>query len=270
VTPEAQQVPLRYPDGKARTLADFVAACPPGAVVELAPGRYPGPLILDKPVLIRGAGDLTRIFGRGSGRLLEVRIRDGGQASLESVLLDGGDPPSGAGIHLESGRLRLFNVHIQRCVATGGGGGGAIHVTGGELDASVLRVNDVSGDRGGAIWVEGSATVRVRDSQFTRAQARQGGALAVQGTARVSLEAVTVGKARATTPSGGQAVYISGAPGVRPTVFFRRVRLEDVPLGLPLVVDPKFPGDVSLTGCDMPRVVQGVVGVVDGGENHWR
>lgn len=269
MTPEAQQPPLRYPDGKARSLAEFVASCPDGAVVELAPGRYPGPVVIDKPVLIRGAGDLTRIFGRGGGRLLEVRLPDGAQAGLESVLLEGGDAPSGAGILLESGHLRLFNVHIQRCQAAGGGGG-AIHVQGGELDASVLRVNDVSGDRGGALRIEGRATARVRDSQISRSHARQGGALAVEGEAKVSLEAVTVGKSRATTPSGGQAIHVAGAPGARPTVSCRRVRLEDVPLGQPLFVDPKYPGDVSLTGCDLPRVVQGVVGVVDGGENHWR
>lgn len=259
---------LRYPDGSGRSLAAFIGGSPAGSTIELAPGRYEGKLHIAKPVCLRGAGDLTRIFAGGEGRVIEVRLETGGEVVLESILLEGGGAASGAGIWLGGGRLRLHNVHIQRCEASGGGGG-AIHVEDGELDASVLRVNDVRGDKGGAIWVQG-AEIRLRDSQIMGSEARQGGALAVEGPSRVSLESVTVKKARATTPAGGQALYVSGAQGVRPRLDLRRVRLEDAPLGLPVFVDPDHPGDLSLSGCDVPRMIQSVVGVIDGGENRWR
>lgn len=260
---------LRYPDGSGQDLAAFIGASPAGSVVELAPGRYEGPLRIDKPVRVRGAGDLTRISCRSASRVVDVDLPDpSGEVMLESLLLEEGDADSGAGIRLVSGKLFLHNVHIQRCRARGGGG--AIHVQGGALEAHVLRVNDVQGDRGGAIWVQGEGKIRARDCEITGSEARQGGALAVQGAAQVALEAVTVKKARATTPGGGQALFVSGGPGLRPSLAMRRVRLEDAPLGIPLFVDPVHPGDVSLTGCDMPRMVASVVGVVDGGENHWR
>jgi hypothetical protein len=167
------------------------------------------------------------------------------------------------------GRVRAHNLHIQRCQAARDGGG-AISVCGGELDASRVRVHHVSGDRGGAVRAAGRATVILRDAQIRRSEARLGGAVAVEDQARVQLEALTIGRCRATTPSGGQAIYVAGSSGAFPVLKLRRVRFEDVPMGMPLVVDPSHPGEVSLSECDMPRVVLGAPGVIDGGGNHWR
>ncbi len=178
---------------------------------------------------------------------------------------------SDAPIEIEADNLEVQrdNQLVQGCHAPGGGGG-AICVASGTLDASILRVHDVSGDVGGAIWVRGGGSMRLSDSQITSSEALRGGALAVQDQAQVALEAVTVAKARATTPSGGQALYITGGTAPRARLTMRRVRLEDAPFGMPLFVDPNKPADVSLSGCDMPRVVQGVSGVIDAGDNHWR
>lgn len=264
-----REATVRFPDGSGRSLGAFIEACAPGATVELSPGRFEGPLHLSRPIHLRGAGDLTRIVRKGPGRLVEVRLAAGARVELEHLLLEGGEAECGAGLWVDGGHLRLHNVQIQRCHAHGGGGG-ALCVAGGEVDASILRVHDVSGDRGGAVWVRGTGRLKLSDSQITSSEARQGGAIAVEGAAEVLLEAVTVAKARATTSSGGQALYVVGGEGVRPRLTMRRVRLEDVPLGLPLFVDPVHPGDISLTGCDVPRVVQGMVGVIDAGENHWR
>lgn len=258
----------RFPDDSSQSLEAFIAACAPGATVELAPGRFEGPIYIDKPLVIRGAGDLTRIVSEGNGRVIEVNLGPNAEVLLEHLLVEGGDAESGGGIWLGEGRLRLHNVHIQHCQASGGGG--AICVAGGELDASVLRVNDVSSDRGGALWVHGQGAVSLRDSQILGSEARKGGAFAIEGGARVRLESVTVSKSRATTPSGGQALYVLGDKARRPRLSMHRVRLEDAPFGVPLFVDPQHPGDVSLSACDVPRMLQSVVGVVDGGENHWR
>lgn len=268
VNAELQLEPIRVPDGTGRSLAQVLADSPPEAVIELAPGRYQGPVVLTRPVTLRGAGDLTRISAAGRASVVEIRLAGPGIVVLESLLIEDGFAESGAGIHLVSGRARLHNVQVQHCRATRGGG--AIHVGAGEMTATLIRAHDVSGAAGGAVRVSGEAVLNLRDSQIFEAEAARGGAVSVEDAARVVLEGLTIGRVRATTPSGGQAVFVRGSAGGAPTVLLRRVRLEDAPFGMPLVVDVEHPGRVSASECDMPRVVAGVPGLVDGGENVWR
>lgn len=259
---------VRFPDTSGRTLAQVLAECVPGTIIELSPGRYEGPLEIKKPVTLRGAGDLTRLSGEEAGSVVTVDIEDETPVVIESLLLEGGGGEVGGGLSIRTGRVRLYNVHIQRCRTLAGGG--AIDLRAGELDATKLRAHDVSSDRGGAICARGDSVVSLRDSQISRTEARLGGAIAVHDQARVFVEGLTVGKSRATAPSGGQAFFISGAPDLAPSLELRRVRLEDAPLGMPIVVDPEYPGAVQVRACDMPRVVLDVKGVSDAGENHWR
>lgn len=268
---EIEQELVRFPDGSERAFRDFIADQPPHAVVELAPGRYAGPLSITKPITIRGAGDLTRIAASGRGPVINVAIPREGRAVFDSLLLEDGASPRGGGIAIGEGRVRLNNVHIQRCRAEDGGGG-AIAVAGGELEASLLRAHDVVADKGGALWVGGHAMVRLRDSQLRRCEARGGGAIAVEGAARVFLEAVTIGKARASTVGGGQAIWVCGAAAageIVPVIELKRVRLEDVPMGAPVVIEGAR-GELRVEECDLPRNVASVRGVVDVGSNRWR
>jgi hypothetical protein len=94
--------------------------------------------------------------------------------------------------------------------------------------------------------------------------------MAFLGPVKAHLEGITIGKSRATVAAGGQAIYVAGAGDGKPVLELVRVRLEDAPLGMPLVVDRDHPGAVSLYECDMPRVVLDAPGVVDGGANNWR
>lgn len=269
MTLEMEKEPIRFPDGTERSLVDLLESAAPGAIIELAPGRYAGPLTITRPVTIRGAGDLTRIFGERRGAVLTIRAPGEGRVVVESLLIEDGASEAGGGIFVIEGLVRLHNVQIQHCQADQGGGG-AIHVAGGELDATLLRAHDVSGDRGGAVWAGGRAVITLRDSQIRRSEARLGGALAIEGSAKVLLEGLTIGRSRATSPSGGQAIYVAGSSRASPVLKLRRVRFEDAPMGMPLFVDPAFPGEVSVTECDLPRIVLGVPGIVDGGENRWR
>ena len=50
---------VRFPDPSGRSLSQVVAAAPSGAVIEVAPGRYPGPLVVERSITLRVAGDLT-------------------------------------------------------------------------------------------------------------------------------------------------------------------------------------------------------------------
>lgn len=259
---------LRYPDGSGRSLSEVLEACEAGAVVEVAPGRYVEALVLTKPVTLRGAGDLTRLSLEGQTLAVRVATSSSDPVRIESILIEGGAGDRGGAISLVSGRLEIHNVHIRGC--TGSSGGGAIHLATGSLDATLLRIHEVTGDRGGAICAMGDARVVVRDSQISEAEARYGGALAFLGPVRARFEGVTIGRSRATVMAGGQAIYAAGAGDGRPEIELLRVRLEDAPLGMPVVVDREHGGTISLEECDMPRVVLDVKGVVDAGHNTWR
>lgn len=266
---EIENEPIRFGGEGGHSLRDLVERCPPESVIELAPGRYAGPVHILKPLTIRGAGDLTRIVGDRRGAVVTISAANGGRVALESLLVEEGEGETGGGVLVQGGRVRLQNVHLRHCRAERGAGGG-VHVSGGEVDATLLRIENVSADRGGAVWAGGRSVVRIRDAQILRSEARLGGALAVEEGAQVSLEGVTIGKARATASSGGQVFYVSGSKRASPVLRLTRVRLEGAPMGSPLVVDPSHPGEVSVAECDLPRVVLAVRGVVDGGENRWR
>ncbi len=267
MTSKTESQPIRFSEAGGQPLSEFLATCEADAVVELAPGRYEGPIRICRPVSLKGAGDLTRVFSPGQGTVLTVELPDEGSVALDSLLIEGGNSADGGGLEVLSGQVRLHNVHIRDCRADGGRGG-AIHVKGGELDATRLRAHDVQGEWGGALSAEGSAVLRVRDAQITKSQARLGGAISIEGDARVFLEGMTIAKSRATQASGGQAIHVGGT-GV-PSLKMLRVRLEDAPLGLPVVIDAQSKAEVTVAECDLPRVVQKMAGVVDGGENHWR
>jgi hypothetical protein len=264
---ETKQERIRFPDESGRTLRDLMAGHASGAVIELAPGRYVGPILVTRSVTIRGAGDLTRIVGEGRGSVITVRGPADARIVLDSLLIEEGRSEAGGGITVLEGRARVHNVHVRRCH---GDRGGAIHVAGGELDATRVRVFDVTSEKGGALWVGGASVVAVRDSQIKRSEAGLGGAIAVEGDAKVLIEGATIGRARATAQSGGQAVWVAGARGKKPSVWLRRVRFEDAPMGMPIFIDPDRPGEVHVSACDLPRMVNGALGIVDAGDNHWR
>lgn len=267
VSNEPEAIP--FPNGQHATLAALVDVAPAGSVIELAPGKFVGPVTINRPLTLRGAGDLSRISADGRGAVVRVNVAYEGRVVLESLMLEDGESETGGGLVIEAGRARVYNVQIRRTKSERGSGG-AIAVLGGELDASYLRSCETSADRGGAVFVAGRAFLRLSESELRKSEARLGGAIAVEDAARVAIEAITIGKTRARVSSGGQVLFVRGNKTGHPVVSLTRVRFEDAPMGLPLVVDPTFPGEVTIIGSDMPQVVSGALGVVDGGSNRWR
>lgn len=261
---------FRWPDGSDRSLAELISSAPEHATIELSPGRYSGPIELTRPITLRGAGDLTRLRGDGRRPVITVDVPTGQLVVLDSLLVERGASPRGGGVAIVEGRVRMNNLNFESCRADEGAGG-AIAIWGGELEATLLRVNQASAERGGALWAGGRATISLRDAQIGRCEARYGGAIAVENGAHLRLEALTIGKARARAISGGQALWISGAldGAATPEVHLRRVKLEDAPLGMPIVVDGGR-GEVTISESDLPRRVRTMRGIVDAGANLWR
>lgn len=262
---------LRFPNpasGVEADLAAFLSEVPSGAVVELAPGRFRGPLRIERPVTIKGAGDLTRIEGDGRSPVVSVDAASAGLVYFESLTIAEGAGLRGGGLSVEAGRVRLFNVLVRDCRADDAGGG--IWVGGGELEARLLRLHGLSADRGGAVGVGGEGRFAIFDGQVHESHARVGGGACFVEGARVKLSGVTFGRTRASGAAGGQVLWVGAATDGALLVELERVRFEDVPLGQPLVVQPERPGRITLFECDVPSSVFGNPGIVDGGNNTWR
>jgi hypothetical protein len=238
-----------------------VDAAPRGSVVELAPGRYDGPIVLRRPLTLKGAGELTRLIGGREAPVIDIASDEPGLIFVESVAIEEGAAASGAGVRLRRGRVRMYNVHAARCQAEKAGG--FLSVMGGELEASLLRVSSCAADRGGALHVEGAAQVSLRDSEIRNCQAELGGGISVRGHARLRMISVALGGTHARRPSGGQVIWAEGG-----RLDLDRVRFEDVPIGLPLKVEAS--ARVELRDCDLPSDVLRNPGIVDAGGNRWR
>ncbi|MEM7676274.1 MAG: hypothetical protein AAF449_09750 [Myxococcota bacterium] len=256
---------MRFPDENGAGLSAFLEALAPGAVVDISPGQYHGPLTITRPVTLRGAGELTRISG-GTGR--PIRIETEGRVVLDSLRLEQGHDDDGGGLLVAHGDVHVRNLHIHHCRAAARGG--AVAVRGGRLTASGLYTADTTADKGGALWIGGRGHLVLHEGQISRCEAIFGGAMAVEDAAVVEVDRLTVARARARSRTGGQALYAAGDRHVRPKLDLHRVKIENGSLGLTVVVDPAFPAEVRLRACDMPRTVMRVAGLVDAGANHWR
>lgn len=259
---------MRFPDESGRPLVEAVRRAPAGAVIQLAPGRYQGPLRIDRALTLRGAGDLTRIMAPPEGGSVVSVEAPAGQVRLESLLFEGGHASGGGGLRALAGEVSLFNLQIRNCRAEDGGGG--IYVGGSaEVEGERLRLLGVRAEYGGAVAVRGAEAVfRLFDAELRGVEARRGGAVSVEGGAHLDLEAVTVLRARASSIEGGQVLWVSGPP--RSSVHLHRVRFGDSPVGRPVVNDAEAPGRIVIEDCDLPRWVRDTPGIVIQGETRWR
>ena len=259
---------MRYPDDSAEGLDAFLQEVPEGTVVDVAPGRYEGPLVIDRPVTLRGAGELTRIIGGRGGRPISISVGARGRVVLDSLRLELGQEEDGGGLLVSAGDVQLRNIHIHQCAARARGG--ALAVAGGTVVGARLHTLDTSAQHGGAVWVGHNGQLTLTDSQLAQCEATYGGALAVEDSARVDVDGLTVRRARARSGAGGQTLYVRGGSEARPVVRLDRVRFDLGVMGAPVVVDPEHPAEVRLRACDVSGTVRNVAGFVDDGANHWR
>lgn len=106
---------LAAPPGKGPSLADALARARDGDVIDLLPGEYRTPVLLEgRRITLRGMAGPEPVVFRGGARaggqraLLAVR---GGEVTLQNIEFRGAraDDGSGAGVLLERGALRVVN-----------------------------------------------------------------------------------------------------------------------------------------------------------------
>lgn len=256
------QPPVRYPDQTGRDLQAVLSEAEPGAVVTLAPGRYRGPVLITKPMTLKGSGDLTRLYAEDGSDVICMAPESMDLCFLESLSLEGGQ-----GLRVESGRVRAYNLHVRHAKSDRGG---ALCVLGGELEGSLLRMEACAAKEGGGVACQGTSRVVLRDVQIRDCEAESGGGLWATEEAQVELVRATLTQVRARRREGGQAVWVGRSRGDGVRLRMERVRFEDAPLGRPLVVEPDRPGRVEMFECDLPSDVLQNPGIVDGGNNRWR
>ncbi|WP_255152015.1 NosD domain-containing protein [Halorarius halobius] len=73
----------------APTLAAAIAAAPPNTTVRLPPGTYAGPVTVDKPLTLRGAGNDTHVVGPGNGTVVRATT---GRVAVADLAVSGVGP----------------------------------------------------------------------------------------------------------------------------------------------------------------------------------
>lgn len=151
----------------------------PNATVTLPAGRITGCFVIDKPLVLRGAGaDQTVLEGDGSGPVLAIEAEDG-TVRVDDLAITGGRSSFGGGLSCSNGA----RVEVHRCLVNNNrapqGQGGGIAIDEGELLVSECTLVWNAASVGGAVFAGGQARVQIAASILGDNLAVTGGALAV-------------------------------------------------------------------------------------------
>lgn len=92
-------------------LAALIRGLPAGSTLKLAPGRYAGPLVIDRPLVLEGGG--ATLIGQGRGTVLTLASTD---VTVRDLTVTGGghDPTTGdSGVLVGGDRFRLESLTID-------------------------------------------------------------------------------------------------------------------------------------------------------------
>ncbi|MBI4741698.1 MAG: nitrous oxide reductase family maturation protein NosD [Betaproteobacteria bacterium] len=96
-------------------LQDLINAAPAGSVLKLKPGRYSGPAVVNKPMTIEGAGQVT-VDGGGTGTVFTVEASD---VVLRGLHLSGSGAShdsDDACLNVRGDRNRIEDLRIDDCL----------------------------------------------------------------------------------------------------------------------------------------------------------
>ena len=230
-------------------LAAALAAAAPGALVCLAPGRYPASLVLSRDVTLRGAGPGEVVLdAEQRGPVIAVHADDV-TVRLEGLALTGGGAPQGGAVLLTGlSRVELSGCLLHRNKARQGGGG-AIYADQGTVLVERCRIAENDAPDAPAAYVDGIASLRVSVSLLVG----EGGPTASVVRVRDGADATF---ANATVVAIGQAsaLHVSGTTSRAPEVLVR-----DTILAGPRALDVPAPPGPQVT------VVRSVLSLAAGG-----
>lgn len=224
----------------------------PGSVIQLGPGRTTGPLVIERPVILRGAGAEHTILD-GAGRGPTIAVDAPGEVRIEGLAITGGRGALGGGISIDNG-ARVFLVGcLLEGNAAPAGRGGAIAVDLGALYVAECTIARNHALLGGAIAIGGEAQAEIAATIIADNEAARGGGLAVlEGAA---LEVLTCRLLANHGTVEGHHLYVAGTANRRPMVLLSNAVLAGAgAAGLPIANHPRFGGTVAVDNSMTGRV----------------
>jgi nitrous oxidase accessory protein len=176
------------PPARAADLKELVDQAVPGAVIELPPGNYHGPLSIAKPLTLRGGGKAV-IDGRGLGTLVTIKapgvtldgliLQDSGERLLyedSAVRIEAPDAVV-RGCRMNDVLFGVFLVHAPRALIEDNFMSGKAVDMGrrGDLlrswnsDKVIVRRNDFEGGRDAVLWFSTGSIIEantMRDGRY--------------------------------------------------------------------------------------------------------
>ncbi len=170
---------------------------------------------VDRDIVLSGpAGTIIQAAGSpgsASGRIMTVE--NGANVTLNSLTLQNGNIGSNGGAILNNGNLTVQDVTFINNRATGSGGAIALTSTGVLNDtAGGIYDTNISGNCGGAIYVPLGANATVGQTNFSRNEATNGGAICADGAITINGGVISGNVAS----SNGGAAYIN--TGTEPSI----------------------------------------------------
>ncbi len=163
-------------------LPTALAAASDGAVINVGPGTFPGGLIVDGNVTVRGAS-VTRTFLDGAGAANVVSVH-GGNVTLSHLTITGGDGVTGSGI-FNTGGLTLDEVVVEG--NTGFYGGAIFNLGTLAIERSHIKNNTFSLAAGFGGGLTNFTTLTLVDSRVELNQGYLGGGVHNSGGTTTAL-----------------------------------------------------------------------------------
>ncbi len=225
-------------------------------IVQIAPGRIQGRLVIDRPITLRSTGpERTILDGRGRGATIAVEAPSGA-VHIEEMTVMGGKSQTGGGIAVDNGA----EVHVTGCLleknAAKSGRGGAIAIDSGSLFVSECTIVDNRAFIGGAIYIGGDAKAEIAATIVADNFAIRGGAIAAADGAEVDV--YTSRFENNVAELEGHHLYAYGAHRLRPHVLLSNALLGTVyGAGMPIANHARYKAAIAIDNSAVGREVPG-------------
>lgn len=241
-----------------------IANAEDGAVLELGPGTYLGPLVVGgKELWLQAASRQAEVVLVGVPGEPVVSVVDGGTLHLRGITVRGGRAPRGAGVFVgPASNLEVIGGRLEGNVASEAGGALWVDAGHARLEGVVVAGNASAGD-GGAVWCGPTSALEVLGCEvianeaqgdgggvharaddvllaggsFTGNVAASGGAAFLGGAYAVVRDAAFEGNMAQSLFGGGGALALEGVDArVEACAFEENGFREEELFGEPLVV----------------------------------
>lgn len=226
-------------------LEQAVREAPAGGVVSVPPGTHVVHLLIEKPLTLMGMGEVV-LDGQRMGPI--VRVRTSGVVKLGGLTLVGGRTnQAGGAVALLEGELELLQCTLRYNEAPVNGGG-ALYVRGKEARVSQCRFEGNTGRQGGAILVDETAKLVLRDCLVAQNAALEGGGLRVREGASAEVFGCTFADNKVVGEAPlGSSLSLSGTMTRAPSVSLSHCIVAERTRGPESLFNfPAYPGTLTL------------------------